>query len=178
MKKTTIILTILGIGIFGLFYLNKNFLNIWNANQVMVSVDSGLSEDKVKIEHGISVNTISRVNDLDLFNDRGKYAIVFDGKPRTKIENEYGENDFLLTYEDEYYLSFRQFKFNRKHQHNYKFKFIKSEDNPIVEADIDGKDGMNFRRKMIKIKDAEKYVCNTPLDSAGTIYNMVELKKE
>lgn len=178
MKKTFIILSIVGIGIFGLLYLNKNLLLIWNFNQIEVSVENELSRNKVKIEHGISVNTINRANDLDLFKDREKNTIAFDGRPKSKIKNAYGENDFLITYDDKYYLSFRQFKFNRRHQHNYKFNFEKSEDNPILKVDIDGKDGMNFTRKMIKIEDAEKYVCNTPIDSAGTIYNMVELKKE
>lgn len=178
MKKRITILTIIGIGIFGLIYLNKSLLLIWNSNKVQINVENELSKNKVKIEHGISVNTINRANDLDLFKDREKYTVVFDGKQRRKIENEYGENDFLITYNDEFYLSFRQFKFNRRHQHNYKFKFKKSKNFPIVEVDIKGKDGMNFSREMIKVEDAEKYVCNTPIDSAGTIYNMIELKKE
>lgn len=151
---------------------------IWNTNQIEVNVESELSRDKVKIEHGIGVNTINRANDLDLFEDRKKYTVAFDGRPKTKIKNEYGENDFLITYNDEYYLSFRQFKFNRRHQHKYKFNFETSTNNPIVEVDIVGKDRMKFSREMIKIEDAEKFVCNTPVDSAGGVYNMIELKKE
>ena len=70
MKKTIIILSIVGIGIFGLLYLNKNFQWLWSTNLVEVNVEAGLSKSKVKIEHGISVHTIARVNDSDLFRDR------------------------------------------------------------------------------------------------------------
>lgn len=178
MKKRLTLITLLGIGIFGLVYLNNNLLLIWNSNKIEINVENELSKNNVKIEHGISVNTINRKNDLDLFKDREKYTVVFDGKPKWNIKNEYGENDFLITYKDQYYLSFRQFKFNRRHQHLYKFNFKKSSNNPIVEVKIQGKSGMNFKREMIKVEDAEKYVCNTTIDSAGAIYNMIELKKE
>ncbi len=175
MKKTISILITISIGVFGFSYLNKNLLMLWNSNKVEVGVDQSLSEEKVKIEYGVGVNSINRINDLALFRNREKYIVVYDGKPKEKIGNEYGENDFLITYGNEYYLSFRQFKFNRRHQHNYQFRFKKSQNNLIVDVKITGKDGMNFNRKMIKIADAEKYVCNTPVDSAETDYNMIEL---
>ena len=165
MKKTIIILSIVGIGIFGLLYLNKNFQWFWSSNPVEVRVEAGLSKSKVKIEHGISVHTIDRVNDSDLFRDRKKSFIVFDGQPKEKIENEYGGNDFLITYQDEYYLSFRQLKLNRRHQHEYKFSFKGSEEDPIVQIEIEGIDGMSFERKMIRIEDAEKYIWSEPIDT-------------
>ncbi|MEO0584172.1 MAG: hypothetical protein AAF135_18300, partial [Bacteroidota bacterium] len=49
-------------------------------------------------------------------------------------------------------------KLNRRHQHAYKFNFKGSEENPIVQVEIEGIDGMSFERKMIKIGDAEKYI--------------------
>ncbi|MEO1419082.1 MAG: hypothetical protein AAFW00_27755 [Bacteroidota bacterium] len=165
MKKPIIILSIVGIGIFGLLYLNKNFQWLWSTNPVEVRVETGLSKSKVKIEHGISVHTIDRANDSDLFKDREKYSIVFDGQPKEKIENEYGENDFLITYHDKYYLSFRQLKLNRRHQHAYKFNFKGSEENPIVQVEIEGIDGMSFERKMIKIGNAEKYIWSKSIDT-------------
>lgn len=88
MKKIVIILFILTSGTIGLVCLNKNLLMIWNANEIVVNVGPELSKEQVKIEHGISVHN----------SNRAKYATVFDGEPKRKIENEYGENDFLISY--------------------------------------------------------------------------------
>lgn len=151
MKKIVIILFILTSGTIGLVCLNKNLLMIWNANEIVVNVGPELSKEQVKIEHGISVHNRNRANDLALFENRAKYAIVFDGEPKRKIENEYGENDFLITYNN-YYLSFRHFKLNRRHQHTYRFDIKKGKDQPIVSVKIEGKDGMSFSREMINLK--------------------------
>lgn len=151
---------------------------LWNTNKVNVETESPLTSEKVKIEFGISVNTISRPNDTELFSDREKYTTIYNGKKLNEIINEYGENDFLITYDNEFYYSFRQFKFNRRHQHSYDFRLLKQANDIVLRLEISGKDGMTFERKMLKIKEAEKYVCNTPIDSTATIYNMIELKKE
>ena len=176
-SKTFWILIIL-VGLLGFRYLNCNSLMIWNSNQITVNVESELSKADVKIEHGISVNTINRSSDLDLFVDRKKYDVVFNGRQNGKIKNEYGENDFLVTYNNEYYLSFRQFKRNRRHQHKYTFNFGSTKSSPIVSVEIVGRDGMKFKREMIKIDSAKNYICNTPIEDARTIYNMIELTKE
>ena len=177
-KRTLIILGILIVGILAILKLNNDFLLLWNSNVVSVKTESPLNNEKVKIEFGISVNTINRSNDTELFSDREKYSVIFDGKNKNGIFNEYGENDFLITYDNEYYYSFRQFKFNRRNQHEYNFEFNKQSNDILIKVNISGKDGMAFERKMLKIKDAENYVCNTPIDSVGTVYNMIDLKKE
>ncbi len=151
---------------------------LWNSNIVSIETESPLTDEKVKIEFGISVNTINRPNDSELFSDREKYSIIYNGKKENGITNEYGENDFLITYDNEFYYSFRHFKFNRRHQHKYDFNFSKQAKDIVMKVKISGKDGMAFERKMLKIKEAEKYVCNTPIDSVGTVYNIIELKKE
>lgn len=170
--------TFVVIGLFGLFKINKDFLLLWNANDISVTTDSLLTSGKVKIEYGISVNTISRTNDLDLFKNRTKYSVLYEGELREPMFNEYGENDFLLTYDDQYYLSFRQFKFNRRHQHDYNFHFYEKGNKVFAQVDISGQDAMKFERPMIEIRKAGEFVCNTPIDSAGGVYNMIELKKE
>jgi hypothetical protein len=177
----TLIIALASIGLFSLglaalWKLNKDFLLLWNANTIDVTADSPLDGRKAKIEFGISVNTISRKNDLDLFKDRQKYTTLYDGTPKDEMLNEYGENDFLITYDNKYYLSFRHFKFNRRHQHDYYFHFFKKSDNVFIRSEIKGKDAMRFERRMIPIDSAQWYVCNTPVDSAGDIYNMVDMK--
>lgn len=151
---------------------------LWNTNEVNVVTESPLTSEKVKIEFGISVNSISRANDRVLFSNRERYTTIYDGKKLNEIINEYGENDFLITYDNEFYYSFRQFKLNRMHQHLYDFRISKQVNDIVLRVEIKGKDGMKFERKMLKIKEAEKYVCNTLIESKGKVYNMIKLKKE
>ena len=176
-RKTITIITILlfGLATIGLWKLNKDFLMIWNANNLSVTTDTPLTKDKVKIEYGVSVNTINRKNDLDLFADRSKYITLYDGQPKSRMINEYGENDFLITYDNKYYLSFRQFKFSRRHQHDYNFHFFTKDSKVYVNASINGQDQMKFERALLEISSASNYRANVPVDSAGTIYNMIEL---
>lgn len=160
---------------FVLWKLNKDILLIWNSNNIDVKTGNSLTKDKVKIEFGNGVNTINRLNDTDLFKNRDKYFVLYDGRLREEMINDYGENDFLVTYNDTYYFSFRQFKSNRRHQHNYKFHFFEKADKIFLKVDIRGQDAMTFERPMIEISRAEQYRCNVPVDSAGIIYNMIEL---
>lgn len=162
----------------GLQKANKNFLLLWNSNSLSVSAGSPLLADKVKVLHGISAASIDRPNDSELFKKTEAYSVLFDGTQKNTMINEYGENDFLLTYNDQYYLSFRQFKFNRRHQHDYNFYFFQKHDRPFVRVSIAGKDAMEFERPMIEISKAEHYRCNVPVDSAGYIYDMIELNKK
>lgn len=178
MKRRILIISgflILILGGLGFWKINKDYHAIWNNNSISVTADKPLTPDKVKIEFGISVNTISRSTDEDLFSRREKYSVLFDGKTQDNMINEYGENDFLITYDNKYYFSFRQFKFNRNHQHDYNFHFSKKGNKIFIRADIKGQDAMKFERPMLDISLAGKYRCNVPIDSAGVIYNMIEL---
>ena len=182
MKRKILIITLASIGLISLglvalWKLNKDYLLLWNANTVYVTADSPLVAVKAKIEFVISVNTISRKNDLDLFKNTQKYTTLYDGKQKDDVVNDYGENDFLVTYNNKYYLSFRQFKFNRRHQHDYYFHYFKKGDNIYVRTLIKGASAMHFERRMIPIDSAQWYVCNTPVDSVGDIYNMVDMKR-
>jgi hypothetical protein len=170
-------LLLLVAGGLGLWKFNKDFLLLWNSNSIKVTTDNPLTIDKVKIEFGISVNTISRSTDTDLFERREKYTVLYDGEAKDKMINEYGENDFLITYDNKYYFSFRQFKFNRRHQHDYNFHFYPKGNKIYIHADIKGQDAMKFERPMLVISLADKYRCNVPVDSAGIIYNMFGLVK-
>ena len=146
----------------GLWKLNKDLLLLWNINSIKVTVESPLKADKAKVEFGISVNTINRSTDTDLFNKREKYTVLYDGKKKDNMINEYGENDFLITYDNEYYFSFRQFKLNRRHQHDYKFHFFQKDDKIFIQVNINGQDRMKFERPMLEISLADKYRCNVP----------------
>jgi hypothetical protein len=176
-KKTIFILTIiLLIGSYGLWKSNKDFLLLWNSNTINVTTKNPLSNYKVKIEYGF--NSINRKSDKEMFTDRKAKIILYDGKGKEKLENEYGENDFLITYDNKYYFSFRQFKLNRRHQHTYNFYLTKKYNKMYLSTEINGQDGMKFEREMIEVENADKYLLNVPIDSASTIDNMIELKNK
>lgn len=178
MKKRIIIisgLAVLILGGIGIYKINKDYYAIWDINSINVTTDNTLTSDKVKIEFGISVNTINRSTDEDLFRKREKYTVLFDGKSKNNMINDYGENDFLITYDNKFYFSFRQFKLNRSHQHDYNFHLFQKDKKVFISADIKGKDAMKFERPMLEISSADNYRCNVLVDSTGVIYNMIEL---
>jgi hypothetical protein len=176
-KKAIFLLTILLlIGSYELWKSNKDFLLLWNSNTINVTTEKPLNKEKVKIEYGF--NSISRKSDKEMFMARKSKTILYDGERKAKLENEYGENDFLVIYDNKYYLSFRQFKFNRRHQHSYNFYLTNKNNKMILQTEIKGQNGMKFEREMIEVEKADKYLCNEPIDSAGTIYNMLELKNK
>jgi len=177
MKKILLLVFILSFATLAILF-NKELISIINLNFVFVNVDKPLSQGKVKIEYGISVNTINRKTDLALFENREKYTLVYDGKRNKRIKNSYGENDFLITYGNKHYFSFSQFKTDRKNQHKYFFYFEQLNENIFLNVEIRGNNSMKFKRKMLKISEAENYVCNTRLEKASGKFNMIEFKEK
>jgi|TARA_Y100000766_G_C18671322_1_gene490141 hypothetical protein len=177
-----LILFLSGLSFFYLTQVNPDFLRLNNGNTVTVSTDNNFSIDKVKIEFGISINTINRQNDLDLFTNKSKYTTIYNGSSSRKIKTDFGENDFLITYDDKYYLSFRQFilsDFSGGYpaDNQYSFCFYLKDQQLHLKVDITGDSPMKFDRPMNLISNAELLRCNSPIDSTKTIYNMVELVK-
>lgn len=159
----------------GVQYINKNIYPFWNANVFNISAEKPLTREKIKVYFGIGINTINRDNDSDLFDNMQKYTILYNGIQQQDMINDYGENDFLITYDDNYYLSFRHFKTYWRAQHTYNINIIKQDDIPFLQIEIEGYDPMKFTHRMIPIKAAGKYRCNKLKEEAEVIYNMVEL---
>ena len=161
-KKILLILSTLFIlGVVGLLKWNKDFLLLWNANNIYVQAEKPLNKEKIKIKFGFS--SLKRETDEELFIDFEKdwSVIIFDnGNLKNEMPNEYGENDFLITYDDKYYLSFRQFKLNRRHQHDYYFKFYEKHNHVFVKINIKGQDGMRLEKQLLEISQADKYRYN------------------
>ena len=135
-----------------LWNINNNYYAMWNSNSQEVKVDSPLSIKKVKIEYGNSANTSNRPNDKIQFINHSKYTVLYDGRNwKDLIPNEYGENDFLITYDERYYLQFRHFKTNRSHQHEYRFHLFENNDKVFVNIKIVGRDEMYSLMEMKKM---------------------------
>jgi len=131
MKKNIIKSTILLVVIYSLWILNKNFLMWWDVTTLNVHTDKKLSSSKVKIEFLL-----------------GSRTVLYDGEEKDSVPQEYGENDFILTYDKKYFLKFRHFKFNRRHQHSYDFYFYKKGEKVFVDVDIEGSHDMEFTKEL------------------------------
>jgi hypothetical protein len=165
MKKKSIfifLIFLLFLSGYGLYIFNRDIYVLWNTNSINVITETPLSKEKVKIEYGF--NSISRKNDKEMFANRDRKTVLYNGKTMKKLVNEYGENDFLVTYDDKYYFDFRQFKFNRRHQHDYNFYFYQKANKLFVKVDIQGEDEMKFESSMLEIANAGKYLCNVPIE--------------
>jgi len=136
MKKNIIKSTTLLLVVYSLWLLNRDFLMWWDTTSLNVYTDKQLFASKVKIEF------VS-----------GSKAILYDGEEKHSVPQEYGENDFILTYDKKYFLKFRHFKFNRKHQHSYDFYFYKKGENIFIDVDIEGANDMEFTKELKKKKE-------------------------
>jgi hypothetical protein len=149
---------------------------LWNKNRVGVYVVNPLSADKVKIEFGF--NSINRSTDRELFMKRNKYAVIFDGKEKNNLITDYGENDFLITYNNRYYYSFRHFIFNSHDAHYYHFHFFQKNEKILMEVDVVGPSPMRFTESLIDTSLMSKYRCNVPVKSAGYLHNGIKLNRK
>jgi len=173
-----VILTVVAVGLW--WFSKEGLIRVYNGNKVTVTADNNLSTDKVKIEYGVSINSINRENDLELFDKSKKYTTLYDGSNKNRPQTEFGENDFVLIYDNAYYLSFRQFietdfKSDFPTNHKYSFHFYEKDKRPFVRVKIEGEEKMDFERPLIEKRLAAKYRCNVPADSAGVMFNMIEL---
>jgi hypothetical protein len=177
MKKKTIIiaLTFLTIiGVFGLYKANY-YLEFIDFTSLSVKASDDLQSDKVNIKKGFF--SINRKNDAELFDNLNKTITIFNGQKTGLIKTDYGENDFLITYDNKYYFQFRHFIFNSHDKYSYNYILSKKADTIYIQADIKGNGGMKFIRPMHLISDTNKLRCNAPIDNKKTIYNMTELEE-
>lgn len=148
MKTRLLTISCLVLVTLGFWAFNEYVYVLWNINRIDVRIDEPLSKAKVKIEFGNSISTDHIEETIERFGNRSLATLVFEGSPKSMIGNYYGENDFLITYDEAFYLSFRHYKFNWRHQHRYHFKLEKIDDQIILSVDIVGKDDLRFKEAM------------------------------
>jgi hypothetical protein len=151
-KRVILILLLIAILLGRIIYLNYNQLTLlWNLNSVEVTVDKPLNSDKIKIEYGVSANYYNRFI-IDSIPHREKYTVlIFDGEYKNEVPYEYGENDFLITYDNKYYLTFRHFKTNWRRHHDYNFHFYLKDNKIFIHTDIKGFYNEAFDKPMLEL---------------------------
>ncbi|MBW6498755.1 MAG: hypothetical protein K0B09_10220 [Bacteroidales bacterium] len=125
-------------------------------NEVIVTVDNSLSSDKVHIEFGFySINSGSDQNLSKIGFDK----VIFSGHPKGDFETICGENDFFVTYDNEYYTILRHFIPNDFYDgipkpHKYNFDFKKYNGKIHLKLNIVGPDGEIIEKELVKVSDA------------------------
>lgn len=169
-KKWLLILSIILISTFLFFKINQR-IKIIELTSINVETENKIDIEKVKIYQGYY--TINRENDAEIFNNKFS-KIVFDGKSNGKIVTDYGENDFLLIYDNKYYFQFRQICTNCNDYYKYNLKLYKKANEIHLNANIDC--GMKFDKPLNLISDAKKLRCNGKIQNEKGLYNGIELK--
>jgi hypothetical protein len=151
-------------------YLNPVY-GFYGKDNFNFTVSGKLKIEQLEVRHGFY--SINRDSDQMLFEI--KADVIFDGNSSIKKRIEYGENDFLIIYNQRYYYQFRQFKMHHRAFHDYNFNISESDTGFKIDVNIEGVDKMIFRREMNLISNAENLRCNVLKQEAGHIYNMKEL---
>jgi len=136
-KKKIILFSILFLSL--IFIISKYFIpknidgiaHFVNQNSIEVSTDEKLNIELIKIELSISGTDY---NNVEIFNKASEF----------KIPKGYGENDWNLSYDGKYFETFRHFKTNNWHDHNYSFHFYQNENEIKCDVKIDGPDEMTL----------------------------------
>jgi len=149
-------------------------IGIINANKLIIHTANSLSENEVIIIK--SFFSINRINDSELFDSYKESDVVYKSENKKTLVTEYGENDFLIIYNQKYYYQFRYFKTDDIKNNKFTFDFSKKDTNIIIQVTIEPKQ-MNFEGKMNLTSNAGLFKTNIPIDNAGSNYNMRELRK-
>jgi len=129
-----------------------------HANQITVTAIDGLDAAAVVIKKGFV--SINRKSDLELFNNQ--MSTVYEGVDKGNLKTKFGENDFLIFYNNEYYYSFRHFintdfKSAGPKGHQYHFELFKTNEDIFVKVDIQGEEPMSFTKALVSRELAESY---------------------
>lgn len=163
-KKKILIFGLLALifgGLLAYYLVNKK-----DQNQLIVTVDSSLSSDKIRIDQGFySINEESDENLIKM----GLNKVVYKDSKEKSFETICGENDFLVVYDNEFYTILRHFIPNDFYDgipepHTYNFDFKRNGDKIILTLNIEGEDGEKFERVMEKIADAKNNIWGSQIE--------------
>ncbi|MCX2743788.1 hypothetical protein OO013_07925 [Mangrovivirga sp. M17] len=125
-------------------------------NSINVTVDDNLDLDLVKVEYGFYSG--NEESDKKLVDNGLDKTIFENGNPKS-FNTICGENDFLVTYADKYYVKVRHFIPNDFDDgipdgHKYNFEIIDNQNTPLLKLEIEGTDGEIITKEFAEIKNA------------------------
>ncbi|WP_316751861.1 hypothetical protein [Pedobacter gandavensis] len=158
MNKKLILLSGLSIALLALaFYWFSSSKQI--NNELNVTVDPSLSAEKVKIQLGMHSGNVDSTDERLI--KEGLNKVVFNGISSSHFDTICGENDFFVTYDNQYYTVLRHFIPNdfydgvpKPHQYNFDFKKVK--DGIHLTLKILGPDGEESEIDLAKVAEANQ----------------------
>jgi len=131
-------------GLLRTYSFDKAMIYMFNVdnNELIVEVKKPLVKEKVKIK---------------LYVEDEDSTVYADGERDESIDNEYGEYEFTVTYDNKYYITLRHFRENWHDQYRYSFKLEKRGEDILLEVNFyfNGINEMNSTQIMEKMKDLE-----------------------
>ncbi|RZS90570.1 hypothetical protein [Aquimarina brevivitae] len=126
-------------------------------NSINVIVNDSLDLDLVKIQYGFYSG--SEASDKKLVSS-GLDKIIFADSQKRAFNTICGENDFLVTYADKYYVKVRHFIPNDfrdgvPDEHEYIFEITREPNGLLLHLKIEGTNGTTITKKFSEIKNAE-----------------------
>ena len=125
-------------------------------NSIHVTVDKSLDIELVKIEYGFYSG--NEESDKKLV-DYGLDKTIFKKNKSKSFNTICGENDFLVTYANKYYVKVRHFIPNDfddgiPDEHKYNFQIVNNQNGLLLNLEIVGTDGGTITKEFAEIKDA------------------------
>lgn len=96
-----------------------------------------------KFSNSLDVELLDQIKEneitIDLFEPSLKQPqSIFKNGKKNRIPFLYGENDWIISYNDSLDVKFRHFKTNRNDKHKYFFRFYKKDETILVDINIQG----------------------------------------
>lgn len=138
MKNAIIISTLSLIAI--TFYFEKQIAQLFKTDMISVKTTNELHIDKVQIK--LADNTFNATN----------YNVAFDGDKKVNLSQGMHENDFIITYNDSLYHTFKHQKNDTKEKHFYDFKLYKKNNQVLLAINVDSNIKEKYTCVMSSIK--------------------------
>lgn len=137
--KNAIIILVLSLVVIT-FYFEKQIALLFKTNVISVKTINELHTDKVQIK--FADNTFNATN----------YNVAFDGKKKVNLSQDRYKNDFIITYNDSIYHTFKHQKNDKKVKHFYNFKLYKKNNQVLLAITIDSNIKEKYTCVMSSIK--------------------------
>lgn len=111
---------------------------------MLMGISSCCNKNKLTVDYGVL-----NPNDFVIYLSAGipihlneNPTLIYKEGVCYDIPNEYGENDWIITYKGQLQCLFRHFKTDRRYTHKYRFIIYEKQDTFYCDIDIRGKNSM------------------------------------
>lgn len=137
-----------------LWQINRHYYLFRNSNKLNVSTAGIAENDKIRIQFFTAKFNCDSATVGNLLNrDDDEVVTVYNGEETCrKIPNKYGENFFLVSYDNRFFYCFKHVKLNGHFQHQYSIHVGAANGIMYLSVDIHGPNDLRFSVPMKRIK--------------------------